>query len=49
MLKIGSKKFGSVKPDVEYLINQKSDLAEIERLHERLMDVSSWDELLNVN
>ncbi len=49
VLKIGSKKFGSVKPDVEYLINQKSDLAEIERLHERLMDVSSWDELLNVN
>jgi hypothetical protein len=46
ILRMGRQRFGPAPPDVEEAINSITDLARLEALIERLLDVSSWAEML---
>jgi predicted transposase YdaD len=46
LLRQGQKRFGSPPPQVTTAILALTDLERIEQLAERLLDVSSWDDLL---
>jgi hypothetical protein len=46
LLRQGSKRFGPAAPAVEAAIEGLSELARLEQLTERLLDVESWEELL---
>lgn len=42
----GRKKFGDPTPEQEVAVNAVADLARLEALAERLLDVTTWDDLL---
>ncbi len=46
LLRLGRKKFGPTSRDVEAALNGIVDVLRLEALADRLLDVSSWDELL---
>ncbi len=46
LLRQGRKKFGPTNRDVEAALNGIADVLRLEALADRLLDVSSWDELL---
>jgi hypothetical protein len=48
LMKLGRNRFGPAEPSVSTSIEQVTDLSRIEVLHERLHEVSSWNELLAV-
>jgi hypothetical protein len=47
LLRLGQKRFGPASAEIEQTIQQIADLERLERLTDRLLDVASWDELLN--
>lgn len=47
LLRVGSKKFGRPTPAHELAINELTDLARLEALSEKLLDVTTWDDLLD--
>jgi hypothetical protein len=46
LLRQGRRKFGQPEPAVEAALQAIGDLARLERMSERLLDVTTWDELL---
>jgi hypothetical protein len=46
ILRMGHKKLGPPTPGVEAALNAITDLARLEALSEKLLDVNTWDELL---
>ena len=46
LLRQGSKRFGSPDARAREAVEALADIDRLERLTERLLDVSSWDELL---
>ncbi len=46
LLRLGRKKYGPPTPEQEAAVNAITYLARLEALGEKLLDVSSWDELL---
>jgi predicted transposase YdaD len=46
LLRIGTKRFGAPDADTQAAITALNDLNRLEELHERALDVSSWQELL---
>ncbi len=48
VLRIGEKKFGPANDDVVTAVKGIEDLERLDRLQERILDVSSWQELLQV-
>ena len=46
LLRLGRRKLGSPSGYVEAQIAALSDLDRLRELHDRVLDVSSWDELL---
>jgi len=48
VLQLGQRKFGPASDDVVTAVKGIEDLERLERLHARLLDVSSWQELLQV-
>jgi len=46
VLRLGKKKFGEPRPGVQAKIDAIDDLSRLNTLLERILDVSSWDELL---
>jgi hypothetical protein len=48
LLRMGRRRFGEPAPEVLATIEAMKDLDRIEDLAERLLDVTSWDELLAV-
>jgi hypothetical protein len=46
LFRFGQKRFGPPNEMVESTLNNISDLSRLEELHERLLEVSSWQELL---
>ncbi len=47
LLRLGRKKFGPPNPEVLASLNAIDDVARLDTLADRLLDVSSWDELLS--
>ena len=47
LLRVGRKKFGPLTLTQESAINEIFDLARLEALCEKLLDVNTWDDLLN--
>ena len=47
LLRVGRKKLGPLFPAHEAAINELFDLAQLEALCEKLLDVNTWDDLLN--
>ena len=47
LLRVGRKKFGPPTAAHEAAIDELSDLARLEALCEKLLDVNTWDDLLN--
>ena len=47
ILRLGRIRFGEARDAVVSRLDAISDLEELEQLGERLLNVSSWDELLN--
>jgi predicted transposase YdaD len=47
LLRLGRKRFGPPGRRVSSAIRRTTDLQRIEQLTERLLEVESWDELLN--
>ena len=47
LLRVGRKKLGPLLPAHEAAINEIFDLARLEVLCEKLLDVNTWDDLLN--
>ena len=47
LLRVGRKKFGPPTLTQESAINEIFDLARLEALCEKLLDVNTWDDLLN--
>jgi hypothetical protein len=45
LLRQGRKRFGPPRPEHEAALEQESDLARLEALGERLLDVTTWDAL----
>ena len=43
----GSKRFGKPDPAIDAVIDSTSDLERLEQLVDRILDVQSWDELLD--
>jgi len=43
----GSKRFGKPDPAIDAVIDSTSDLVRLEQLVDRILDVQSWDELLD--
>ena len=48
VLRVGQKKFGPASDDVVTAVNGIEDLERLDRLQERILDVSSWQELLQL-
>jgi hypothetical protein len=48
VLRLGQKKFGPARDDVVTAVKGIEDLERLERLQDRILDVSSWQELLQV-
>ena len=46
VLRLGHKKFGPPSNDVVTAVNGIEDLERLERLQDRVLDVSTWQELL---
>jgi predicted transposase YdaD len=46
LLQLGRLKFGAPEPDVETAIQAINDLARLERMSARLLDVTTWQDLL---
>ena len=46
VLRQGRKKFGPPSPEVEAALNLIEDMTRLDMLADRLLDVSTWDELL---
>ncbi len=46
ILRLGWKKFGAPNPATTAVLESITNLTRLEQLHERLLDVSNWDELL---
>jgi hypothetical protein len=46
LLEIGGKRFGLVPPAVRASMEGMTDLERLERLTDRLLDATSWDDLL---
>jgi hypothetical protein len=46
LIRLGRKRFGSPDPQTAATIEAINDLERLEQLSERLLDVSSWEELL---
>ena len=46
LLRQGSRKFGAPGPDVDTALQAISDLARLERMSDRLLDVTNWQDLL---
>ncbi len=46
VMKLGRKRFGPADSSTTAVIEQIADLSRIEQLHERLLEVNSWNELL---
>ncbi|MDB5312667.1 MAG: hypothetical protein JWO38_6869 [Gemmataceae bacterium] len=49
ILALGRKKFGVPTPEQEAVVNALADLAQLESLREKLLDVTTWDELLKTS
>lgn len=49
VLRVGRKKFGPPSPQHEAALSAVADLARLETLEERLLDVNTWDELLKAD
>jgi hypothetical protein len=47
VLRMGRKKFGPPTPEAEAALNAMDDVTRLDTLADRLLDVSSWDELLS--
>ena len=45
-MRLGCKRFGPADSSTRTAIEQITDLSQIENLHERMLEVSSWNELL---
>ncbi len=48
LLRLGRKKFGAPSRDFETRITSIDDLAKLEILTDRLLDVGSWEQLLEL-
>jgi Domain of unknown function (DUF4351) len=48
VLRVGQKKFGPTSDAVVTAVNGIQDLERLERLQERILDVTSWQELLQL-
>jgi len=48
VLRLGQKKFGSASDDVVTAVKGIEELQRLQRLEERILEVSSWQELLQV-
>jgi hypothetical protein len=46
LLTLGRKRFGEPTPDVEAKLKAVTDLPRLERMTDRILDVTGWDELL---
>ena len=46
LLRMGTKKFGEITSQHQTALNAVTDIARLERLTEKILDASSWDELL---
>ncbi len=46
VLRLGTKRFGNADANVETTVNNLTDLEKLEQLIERVLDVHSWQELL---
>jgi len=46
LFELGRKKFGPISPEIERRVRATTDLDRLAFLNERLLDVSSWQELL---
>ena len=46
LLMLGSKRFGPASPDVQRQIEQQSGIERLEELTQRVLEASSWDDLL---
>jgi predicted transposase YdaD len=47
LLRQGRKRFGQLKAAVKSKIDAIADLAQLERLSDRILDANSWDELID--
>jgi hypothetical protein len=47
LLRQGRKRFGQPKASVKSKIEAIADLAQLERLSDRILDANSWDELID--
>ncbi len=47
IIQLGRKKFGTSEATAVNLLNGISDLARLERIHERLLDATNWQDLLD--
>jgi predicted transposase YdaD len=47
LLRQGRKRFGHPKAAVKSKIDAIADLAQLERLSDRVLDANSWDELID--
>jgi predicted transposase YdaD len=47
LLRQGRKRFGQPKAAVKSKIDAIADLAQLERLSDRILDANSWDELID--
>ncbi len=48
VLRLGQKRFGPPSEDVVTAVNGIEDLARLERMHEGILDVSNWQEFLQM-
>ena len=48
VLKLGKKRFGLPNDQVKTALKGMVDVADIERLHDKLLDVKNWEELLDL-
>jgi hypothetical protein len=48
VLRLGQKKFGPASDDVVTAVMGIEELQRLQRLEERILDVSSWQELLQI-
>ena len=46
ILKLGTKRFGEPTPQIHAALSGMNDIARLDTLMDRLLDVSSWDELM---
>ena len=48
LLRLGRKRFGRVSKAMQTALQGITDVSHLERLTDRILDVSSWNELLRV-